>query len=55
MFTITGKFNDAKFFADKLDDFSREQIQSLCDQALATGSTIRLMPDVHVYNFGATE
>lgn len=47
MFTITGKYNSAKVFTQSLDDKSREQIQTLCDQEFTTDSQIRLMPDVH--------
>lgn len=47
MIEIAGKHNTAKVFTNSLDDSSREQIERLCDQAFAKGSTIRLMPDVH--------
>ncbi|GMO31633.1 MAG: RNA-splicing ligase RtcB [Termitinemataceae bacterium] len=47
MIQITGKHNTAKVFTDKLDEFSSEQIKTLCDQSFTEGSTIRLMPDVH--------
>jgi RNA-splicing ligase RtcB len=47
MIEITGKYNVAKVFTNSLDDFSREQIERLCNQSFAAESTIRLMPDVH--------
>ncbi|MDR3301312.1 MAG: RtcB family protein [Spirochaetaceae bacterium] len=47
MLEINGKYNSAKVFTDSLDDYSREQIKTLCDQSFTAGSTIRLMPDVH--------
>jgi RNA-splicing ligase RtcB len=47
MIEIRGKHNVAKVFTDELDDFSREQIENLCDQSFVEGSKIRLMPDVH--------
>ena len=47
MIEITGKYNTAKVFTKILDDFSRTQIENLCNQAFVKGSKIRLMPDVH--------
>jgi RNA-splicing ligase RtcB len=47
MIEISGKYNAAKVFTNELDDYSREQIENLCDQAFVKGSKIRLMPDVH--------
>ncbi|MDR1728303.1 MAG: RtcB family protein [Acidobacteriota bacterium] len=44
---IVGKYNTAKVFTDKCDDFSLQQVKTLCDQAFTAGSKIRLMPDVH--------
>lgn len=44
---IIGKFNTAKVFTDKIDDFSVSQIQTLCDQEFVKDSKIRIMPDVH--------
>jgi RNA-splicing ligase RtcB len=47
MIEIQGKYNIAKVFTNELDDFSREQIENLCNQSFVEGSKIRLMPDVH--------
>lgn len=47
MIEITGKYNTAKVYTHSLDDTSRTQIENLCNQPFAEGSTIRLMPDVH--------
>jgi len=47
MIKIKGKYNTANVYTDTLDEKSQEQIQLLCDQAFAEGSTLRLMPDVH--------
>ncbi|MDR1997209.1 MAG: RtcB family protein [Candidatus Margulisbacteria bacterium] len=47
MLEITGKYNTAKVYTNNLDDFSREQIETLCNQSFTAGSQIRLMPDVH--------
>jgi len=47
MIEISGKYNTAKVFTNSLDDYSRSQIQKLCDQQFTAGRKIRLMPDVH--------
>jgi RNA-splicing ligase RtcB len=47
MLEIVGKYNIARVFTNSLDDYSREQIEGLCNQAFVAESTIRLMPDVH--------
>jgi RNA-splicing ligase RtcB len=47
MIEIKGKYNLAKVYTDVLDEKSREQIETLCDQSFAAGSVLRLMPDVH--------
>lgn len=47
MIEITGKYNTAKVYTNSLDDTSRTQIETLCNQSFVEGSAIRLMPDVH--------
>ena len=47
MIEISGKYNTAKVFTNSLDEFSRKQIENLCNQAFTENSFIRLMPDVH--------
>ena len=47
MLEISGKYNKAKVFTDILDEYSKNQIENLCNQSFAEGSTLRLMPDVH--------
>ncbi len=47
MFTIKGKYTEAKVFADTLEDSAREQIQRLCQQSFVKDCCIRIMPDVH--------
>ena len=47
MIEIIGKHNAAKVYTDFLDEKSREQIETLCDQPFTAGSSLRLMPDVH--------
>jgi RNA-splicing ligase RtcB len=48
MIEIAGKYNTAKVFTNSLDDYSKEQIERLCNQSFVAESKIRLMPDVHV-------
>lgn len=47
MIEIKGKFNTAKVFTEVMDDASKEQIKTLCDQEFVKDSQIRIMPDVH--------
>jgi RNA-splicing ligase RtcB len=47
MIEIIGRHNTAKVFTNSLDDYSRQQIECLCNQSFVEGCSIRLMPDVH--------
>jgi len=47
MIEITGKYNTARVFTNSLDNYSRSQIENLCNQNFVAGNKIRLMPDVH--------
>ena len=44
---IIGKQHEAIVYGDNIEDSAIEQIQILCNQAFASGSKIRIMPDVH--------
>lgn len=44
---ITGKYNRAKVFNERIDDMTRNQIQTLLDQPFTEGASIRIMPDMH--------
>ena len=44
---IKGKFNTAKCFCSIIEDFAKEQIQSMCDSEIFANNKIRIMPDVH--------
>ena len=44
---IKGKFAEAKVFTDDLEDYARAQLKMICDNEVAKGSKIRIMPDVH--------
>lgn len=47
MLKIKGKVNTAICYAKIMEEAAVEQIREICDYALAEGSKIRIMPDVH--------
>ena len=52
LFTIKGKYADAKIFTTEsrdtaIDQYAVAQLQMLCDSPVSEGSKIRIMPDVH--------
>ena len=47
MIELQGKYNTAKVFTDTVEQSAITQIIHLMNQAFATGSKIRIMPDVH--------
>lgn len=47
MIILNGKYNSAKVFTDNVDQAAITQIIELCNQPMAEGSKIRIMPDVH--------
>lgn len=47
MKVIKGVYNQAKIFADKVDDACIEQIRGLLDLEVFKGAQIRIMPDCH--------
>ena len=44
---IIGRYAKAIVYTDMIDDAATKQIRQLCDQPVAEGSCIRIMPDVH--------
>ncbi|MCC9626298.1 RtcB family protein [Thalassospira sp. MA62] len=44
---IKGKYNRAKVFNERIDDMTRNQIETLLDQPFTQGASIRIMPDMH--------
>ena len=44
---LSGKFNTAKVFTDVIDKNAMSQITEICNQPMAEGLKIRIMPDVH--------
>lgn len=47
MKVIEGKYNNAVIFTDNIEEKAAQQIKELCNQRFASGSRIRIMPDVH--------
>ena len=52
MITIYGKYTNVKVYTVEnelysLDEYARKQLQMICDNPVAQGSKIRVMPDVH--------
>lgn len=44
---VKGNFTEAKVFTDDVEDYARAQVQMICDNPMAAGSKVRIMPDVH--------
>ncbi|MDO5558331.1 MAG: RtcB family protein [Oscillospiraceae bacterium] len=47
MFTLNGKYSEAKVYTDVIDEAAIAQIITLCNQPVSENSSIRIMPDVH--------
>ena len=47
MIEIKGRHNSAKIYTSDLESTSEGQIRAMCDHEFASGSNIRIMPDVH--------
>lgn len=48
MVEIKGKHSTAIVYTDNIEDDTREQIRTLCNQSFTEDSKIRIMPDVHI-------
>lgn len=48
MIEVKGKYNDAIIFTENVENAAVDQIRTLLDQEFVKGSTVRVMPDVHV-------
>ncbi|MCQ2363798.1 MAG: RtcB family protein [Acidaminococcaceae bacterium] len=44
---VKGKFAEAKIYSEDIEQYAVAQIQMICDNDVAKGSKIRVMPDVH--------
>lgn len=47
MKTVIGKFAEATIFTEDVEKYACDQLQMICDNPVAEGSVIRVMPDVH--------
>lgn len=47
MKTVKGIYAEAKIFTDDVEAYAEAQVKMICDNEAASGSTIRLMPDIH--------
>lgn len=48
MKTIKGICTEAKIFTDDVEDYALAQVKMICDNEVADGSTICMMPDIHL-------
>ena len=49
---IKGSFAEAVVYTDDIEEYAKAQIQLICDNEIAKGSDIRVMPDVHPGKIG---
>ena len=47
MKTVKGIYAEAKIFTDDVEEYAEAQVKMICDNEVAEGSKIRLMPDIH--------
>ncbi|MDO4332229.1 MAG: RtcB family protein [Eubacteriales bacterium] len=47
MKTVKGIYAEAKIFTDDVEPYAEAQVKMICDNKVASGSTICLMPDIH--------
>ena len=47
MKTVKGIYAEAKIFTDDVEQYAEAQVKLICDNQVAEGSRIRLMPDIH--------
>ena len=47
MKTVKGIFAEAKIFTDDVEDYAQALVKMICDNEIADGSTICMMPDIH--------
>lgn len=47
MKTVKGIYAEAKIFTDDVEDYAEAQVKMICDNEIAEGSTICMMPDIH--------
>ena len=47
MKTVKGIYAEAKIFTDDVEEYAEAQVKMICDNEVANGSTICMMPDIH--------
>lgn len=47
MKTVKGIYAEAKIFTDDVEEYAQAQVKMICDNEVADGSRICLMPDIH--------
>lgn len=47
MKTVKGIYAEAKIFTDDVETYAQAQVKMICDNEVADGSTICMMPDIH--------
>lgn len=47
MKTVKGIYAEAKIFTDDVEEYAQAQVKMICDNQVAEGGKIRLMPDIH--------
>ena len=52
MITVKGIYAKAKIFTDDAEDYAQAQVKMICDNEIADGSTICMMPDIHPGKIG---
>ncbi len=52
MKTVKGIYAEAKIFTDDVEDYAQAQVKMICDNEIADGSTICMMPDIHPGKIG---
>lgn len=51
MKTVKGIYAKAKIFSDDIESYAEAQVKMICDNEIADGSTICMMPDIHPGKF----
>lgn len=47
MKTVKGIYAEARIFTDDVEQYAEAQVKMICDNEVAKGSTVRMMPDIH--------
>lgn len=47
MKTVKGIYAEAKIFTDDVEDYALAQVKMICENEVAEGSTVCMMPDIH--------